>query len=505
MKNHFYIACDLGAESGRVMLGRLADGRLQVEEIHRFANTPVKVGDTLRWDVGKIATELQTGLRKVAALQAAGTEADEPAAGEPVTASLSVDSWGVDYVLMRNGEPLTTTPYHYRDTRTAELFDNVMTSERARIVFDETGLQFLSLNTLYQFLAEKQEDSTEWQQADQFLLIADYFLWQFSGVAGAEASLASTTQLYNPQQCKWSDRLQKHFEFPASLFPPVVPSGTVLGELTSEIATATGLTSTEVIATCSHDTGAAVAAVPASGDDWAYLSSGTWSLLGAELNEPLINEAVREAGFTNEVGFNNTIRLLKNIVGLWIVQECRRHWASEGQEWDYATLTHMAIEALPLRSLIRPNDARFALPGEMPGKVASFCHETGQEVPLTAGQTIRCVLESLALSYRQTLEELEGLTGKKIQHLHIVGGGSRNAQLNQWTANATGLEVLAGPTEATAIGNILLQAAALGHLENLRELREIVRESFPPETYHPQDIPSWQSAYDRFTHLNPTV
>ncbi len=488
-----YIACDLGAESGRVILGSLSDkGTFTLEEVHRFTNGAANVDGTLRWEGQRIFEELKRGLREVAAR------------GVPV-ASLSVDSWGVDYVLFNEREPMLSPPYHYRDSRTDRTFSAVLEKAGKERIFAETGIQFMSINTLYQLIAELEDNPESVEAADSFLNIADYFNYRFSGVARAEASLASTTQIYNPKTRDWSAALIRKFGFPKKVFPPIVDSGTRLGPLTPELREETNLPGVEVIATCSHDTGAAVAAVPAAdGEDWAYLSSGTWSLIGVELPEPLINEGALEHGFTNEAGFGGTTRFLKNIVGLWILQESRRDWAERGQELDYAEINRLAEDAEPFRSLIDPNAGPFLKPDDMPAKIAAFCRDTGQPEPETPGQFGRCILESLALLYKQSLEAVEELTGRKISTLHIVGGGCQSALLNQFAASATGREVLAGPVEATAVGNLLIQAIALGDLNALADLRRVVRDSFPIQSFAPQKPAEWAEAFERFSNLNFT-
>ncbi len=478
-----YIACDLGAESGRVMLGTLNGGKLTLEEIHRFPNGPVVVQGTWRWDVLRMFDELKTGLRHVAER---GLKIE----------SVSTDSWGVDYVWLKDREPLLTAPFHYRDlTRNDGAFERVFPVVSAAEIFAETGLQFMTLNTAYQLHWDAVNRPWILKAADRFLNIGDYFNYLFSGVAAAEQSLASTTQLYNPKKKKWSRPLRKKLGLPKKLFPEIVPSGTVLGPVVPEF----GLTGAQVVASCSHDTGAAVAAVPAAGKGWAYLSSGTWSLLGVELKQPLITDQSRQFNFTNEVGYGQSVRFLKNIIGLWILQECRRQWGKT----DYAELRQLAAQAAPLRSLINPNDERFGKPGTMPEKISAFCRETGQPVPTTPGEFTRCILESLALLYRRTLEQLEACTGQPVTTLHIVGGGSQNLLLNQFSANATGRTVIAGPVEATATGNILIQALALGQLKNLAELRQVVRNSFAVQTYQPQDAAVWSQADGRFQKLIP--
>jgi rhamnulokinase len=484
MSTHHYIACDLGAESGRVMLGTLADGKLSLEEVHRFGNGPVTIAGTMRWDVLRLYDELKAGIRKVAGR---GIKVE----------SLSTDSWGVDYVWLKDNEPLLTAPYHYRDARTDGGYERAFAVVPKEEIFAESGIQFMTLNTLYQLHADAQRRPWVFKSADRFLCIGDYFNYLFSGIAKAEVSLASTTQLYNPKKKKWSKPLLKKFGLPAKRFPEIVPSGTVLGPALPEL----GLGEAKVIATCSHDTGAAVAAVPGEGRGWAYLSSGTWSLLGIEAKKPIITDASREANFTNEVGYGHSIRFLKNIVGLWILQECRREWAKAGTEYDYATLGRLAGEAAPLQALINPNADRFLKPGDMPAKIAAYCRETGQQPPATPGATARCILESLALLYAKTIADMSRITGQEIKRLHIVGGGSKNELLNQFAANATGLPVITGPVEGTAIGNILIQAIALGHLPDLTALRQVVRDSFPVTKFAPQDTAPWQVAGQRFSRL----
>ncbi len=488
MSTYHYIACDLGAESGRVLLGTLANGKLTLEEVHRFPNNGITVNGTLRWDALRIYDELKTGLRKVAQ---SGVQPN----------SVSTDSWGVDYVWLRGNEPMLTLPYAYRDPRTDDGYKRAFAVVKKEEIFAETGIQFMTLNTLYQLHADVMFRPWILKTADRFLTIGDYFNYLFSGKEVVEQSFASTTQLYNPKTRKWSAKLQKKLGIPARLYPKIVKSGTVLGSLLPAVAKETGLKGVKVVATCSHDTGAAVAAVPAQGSGWAYLSSGTWSLLGIEAKDPIINEKSMAYNWTNEVGYGHTIRFLKNIVGLWVVQECRRAWAGEGTEYNYDQITRMAAEAKPLKCLINPNAARFLKPGDMPAKVAAYCRETGQSVPQTHGEIIRCALESLALVYRKTIADASAITGQPITRLHIVGGGTKNALLNQFAANATGLTVLTGPVEATGIGNILIQALALKHLKSLDELRAVVRDSFPIQTYEPQERDIWQAAYERYQQL----
>ena len=480
-----YLACDLGAESGRLMLGSLENAQLSLEELHRFPNTPLTVGGAWHWDISRLFEELKAGLKKAAQRKIA-------------ISSISTDSWGVDYMLFDEHGLVMPPTFHYRDQRTARGVANTRAKLDWRTIFSETGIQFMPLNTLYQLGAESAE---RLRRASHLLLIGDAFNFFLSGTLRAEESLASTSQLYNPRIKTWSKPLLEAMGLPQRIFPTITPAGSKLGVLKPEIARETGLAQIEIIATCSHDTGAAVAAVPALEGSWAYLSSGTWSLMGVELPAPIMTDACRELNFTNEIGFGGSARLLKNIVGLWIVQECRREWSRAGQGYDYPLLTRLAAEAPPFLSLINPADPRFVAPGDMPAKIAAFCQETEQPAPATPGGAIRCVLESLALLYRHTLLQIEQLIGRKIQLLHIVGGGSRNALLNQFTANALQIPILAGPVEATAAGNVLIQAITLGHLPSLAAARSVVRSSSELIRVKPNAVLHWKLAYDRFQKM----
>ena len=480
-----YLACDLGADSGRLMLGTLDAGKISLEELHRFPNGPVKTSGALQWNLDGLFNELKNGLKKAAAKNL------------PL-ASISSDSWGVDYVLYDERGLVMPPVWCYRDSRTACGVENVKAKIAWPAIYAETGIQFMALNTIYQLAAE---EPARLAKAKQLLFIGDAFNYFCSGVARNEVSLASTTQLYNPQTRTWSKKLLGALNLREEMFAPICASGTRLGPLKKNLATEVGLPPIEVIASCSHDTGAAVAAIPASGENWAYLSSGTWSLMGVEAPSPVINEPSRTLDFTNEIGFGNSVRLLKNIVGLWIVQECRRQWAKEGEKYDYAALEKLAADAPPFVSLINPDDSRFLSPEHMPEKIAEFCTETGQPVPANHAAYVRCIYESLALFYRVTLRKLERLTGKKIERLHIVGGGSQATTLNQLAANALKIPVLAGPTECTALGNILVQAIALGHLESHAAAREVVRNSFELKSFTPENSPQWDAAAARFEKL----
>src|SRR5438876_797151 len=428
----YYIACDLGAETGRVMEATLNNGQLMMSEIQRFPNQPIQDKGSLYWDIPHLFQEVLNGLRKVA-------EREDP------ISSVSCDSWGVDYMLFGSDDALITPTYHYRDPRSQAGMKEVLSKVPWDTIYGETGIQKMPINTLFQLGAEK---SRRLANAQRMLSVADGFNYLLSGIAKFEVSMASTTQLYNPIAKGWSDRLINAVRLPFKLFPEIVRSGTVLGPLRPDVARQTGLEDVQVVASLSHDTGAAVAALPVSGRDWAFLSSGTWSLMGVESPDPIINDTSRELNFTNEIGYGGSVRLLKNVAGLWIVQECRRYWAEKEEDLDYDVMTHLAASSPPFESLINPSDPRFLEPGDMPPKIQAFCKETRQTVPRKPGPTVRCVLESLALLYRKTLRDVEKITGRKIERLHIVGGGTRNSLLNHFTANALQIPVIIGPTEA---------------------------------------------------------
>ncbi len=488
MQKH-YLACDLGAESGRLVHGIIEDGKLSLEEIHRFPNRPIRNGDSIHWDISQLFEELKHGL-SIAASR-----------GHDY-ASISCDSWGVDYILVDESESHMKPVYHYRDPRTQRGMDKALAAIGWPTIFSETGIQLMSLNTLFQLASE---DPERLSKAKTILGVGDGFNFMLGAKPVVEISMASTFQLYNPRTSGWSQSLLDGMNLPTDLFPDIVPSGTRIGTLKAELQSSSGLGALDIVATCSHDTGAAVAAVPAEGQNWAYLSSGTWSLMGVERPQPILTDACRDLNFTNEIGYGNTIRLLKNISGLWLLQESRRIWQEEGNSMDYGTLTKLAEGAAPLQSLIDPTDSRFVAPADMPEAIRSYCEETDQTPPHTPGEFTRCILESLALLYRRTIEDLETLTNDPIRTLHIVGGGSKNELLNQLSANATQRTVVTGPVEATAAGNIVIQALALGHLEDLKEARKLVKQSSEMKTYLATDRNVWETASQRFEKLRSRI
>lgn len=486
----YFLALDLGAESGRGLLGRFDGQHLSLEEVHRFPNGPVKMLDTLHWDLPRLFDEIKTTLRKVAA---GGAKLD----------GLAVDTWGVDFGLVGRGDTLLGNPVHYRDSRTDGMIDEACRLVGRERIYEITGLQFLTFNTAFQLLAMKRQGSPLLDVAETMLMMPDLIGWLLTGRRAGEYTNATTTQLLDARTRTWSGELCDGLGLPKHILPELIEPGTELGPLRGDLATETGLGAAPVIVPATHDTGSAVVAVPAVGTsgDWCYLSSGTWSLMGVEIPGPIINETTRRYNFTNEGGACGTIRLLKNIMGLWLVQECRRTWARSGRDYSYEDLIPRAEAAAPFRSLVDPDDPSFLAPGDMPTRIAAYCERTGQPVPDGEGAFVRCALESLALKYRWTVERLEEITGRSIRAIHVVGGGSRNALLNQFAADATGRPVYAGPVEATAIGNVLMQAMARGRLGSLAEVREVVARSFPVTVYEPREPSAWEPAIGRFGGL----
>jgi rhamnulokinase len=485
MKTSVHLAIDLGAESGRVISGCLEGGRLQLKEIHRFQNGGVLLGEHLHWNVLSLWRELKHGLSL---------------AGSSVR-SIGLDTWGVDFGLLDAQDTLIGNPYHYRDSRTEGMMEAVFDVIPHDEVYSKTGLQFMQMNTLYQLFAMVKGKSSALASAERLLNMPDLFNFFLTGEKANEFTISSTTQCYNPMNKNWDYEMLGKLGIPTKLFGEIVAPGTLLGKLRPSLVQEIGY-STSVISSAGHDTACAIAAVPASGDDYIYLSSGTWSLMGVLLDQqPIISAESMAADMTNEGGVDGKIRFLKNIVGLWLVQECRRQWAREGDEYNYAELTEMAAQAPPLASLINPGESRFMAPRNMPRAIQEYCQETGQSVPESKGAIIRTILESLALEYRSVAKQIEKLTGKEYPVIHIIGGGTQNKLLNQFTANATGKSVVAGPVEATAIGNILTQAIAMGEVASLAEGKTLLKNSFDVESYTPDENAAWDEAYAKYKNL----
>ena len=492
MASKVYLAIDLGAESGRVMAGIWNGRRLRLEEVCRFPNGPVALGETIRWDVLRLWAEIQGGLAL----------AGKAYGGRII--SVGADTWGVDFVLLTKHDEIVGMPYHYRDARTNGMMDRTFKKVSRADIFAQSGLQFMELNTLYQLLAWNEHSPEILAAADTLLFMPDFLHWCLCGVKRAEFTIASTSQFVHPLRRNWSRPLFKKLGLPAHFLPKMVPPGTTLGVIRKSLADRTGLAGVKVVAPPSHDTASAVAGVPTTNTgraDWAYISSGTWSLMGVETKHAVLSQRALELNMTNEGGLDGTYRLLKNIMGLWLVQQCKRSFEAAGRKYDYARLVQMAARAKPLRSLVNLNDPRFLNPTDMPKTIQQFCRETKQPVPKTDGELARCCFESLALKYRETLVSLEELTGERIKVIHIVGGGSQNRLLNQFTADACQRQVIAGPVEATAMGNLLTQVRGSGELGSLAEMREVVRRSSDVKEFEPAAASTWNEAATRFAGL----
>ena len=467
-----YLALDLGAESGRAMLAHLNDHRIELTDLRRFANTPVRLPTGLYWDTLQLFHEICESIGDAA------RSVDE-------LDGIAVDTWGVDFGLLAAHGGLLENPRHYRDARTQGVPGQVFEAVSRDEIFRQTGIQVMDINSLYQLYATQRDSPELLECASKLLFMPDLFNYFLTGSFASERTIASTSQFYDPVKRCFATDMLRNLGIHAGFLPELVDPGTELGPVLPYISEPCGLKyDTPVYATASHDTASAIAAVPASSNEhWCYISSGTWSLMGVELENPVINDASRNANFTNEAGVEHTIRFLKNIPGLWILQECRRAWAKEGKEYSYRELMELAAAAKPSGAVFDLD--QFSSPGNYPKLIRDFCCKTGQEIPEDAGSIVRAVLQSLANRYKEVLELLGQLTGRQIEVIHIVGGGSRNKLLNQLAADATGRRVIAGPAEATAAGNALVQALGAGEINSLEELRAVVRQSFEMEEYQP--------------------
>jgi rhamnulokinase len=477
-----YLAFDFGAESGRAVLAHLRSGILTTDEVHRFANEPVACGGSLHWDVARLWFEVRKAL------------SDLP---ETELASIGVDAWGVDYALLGQHGELLQNPYHYRDRRTEGVMEEVFKRVTREEIYEATGVQFMPINTLYQLFAAQRDTLNIVSGAKHLLTIPDLFNYWLTGNAVCEFTNATTTQMVDPVKRTWATALMQRLELPVHLPAPIVESGSVLGTLLPGITARSALVGTTVIAPACHDTGSAVAAISAR-DGTAFLSSGTWSLLGTELDAPVVTSDALRLNFTNEGGVNGTTRLLKNVMGLWMLQGCRQSWTARGHRYDYRELIELASREASFRQLVDPDDESFLHPADMLAAIDRFCTRTHQPIPQGPGAYVRTVLESLTFKYRLVLRNLEQVSGRRIGQIRIIGGGSKNRLLNQLTANATGRTVLAGPAEATALGNVAMQILATGGASSLREVRAIVERSFPTEAFEPLDNDKWDEHAERF-------
>jgi rhamnulokinase len=477
-----YLAFDFGAESGRAVLARLQSGILTTKEVHRFPNEPVEYGGSLHWDIARLWLEVRKALASLEEVELAG---------------IGVDAWGVDYALLGERGELLQNPYHYRDPRTEGMMEQVFRTVPREEIYQATGVQFMPINTLYQLFAEHRESPKVVAAAKHLVTIPDLFNYWLTGNAVCEFTNATTTQMVDPVKRIWATSLLQRLDLPPHLPAPIVEPGSIIGTLLPGIASNSSLAGTTVIAPACHDTGSAVAAISAR-DETAFLSSGTWSLVGTELDSPIITPDALRLNFTNEGGVNGTTRLLKNVMGLWMLQGCRQCWSAQGRYYDYRELMELAARESSFRQLVDPDDESFLRPLDMLIAIDDFCHRTHQPVPEEPGAYVRTILESLAFKYRLVLRNLEQVSGKRIEQIRVIGGGSKNRLLNQLTADATGKRVLAGPAEATALGNVAIQILATGGVSSLKEVRAIVDRSFPTEIFEPVETGKWDQHAERF-------
>ena len=488
MKSHTLLAFDLGASGGRSIIGKLKEKVLTLDEVCRFDNGMSHVLGNYHWDILRLYDEIVKGITKTSTL---GFRPE----------SIGIDTWGVDYGLLDNKGNLLGNPYAYRDHRTDTAMEQFSAVVPLNRIYRLTGIQFMQFNTLFQLFAAKRDRLPIMDIASDLLFIPDLLNYMLTGIKKTEFTFATTSQLLNPLTGKWEKELFNALGIPVDIMQEIVEPGTVLGPLHKSVADITGMHDARVIAVASHDTGSAIAAIPASDDNFAYISSGTWSLMGIESQVPIITDDSFNYSFTNEGGVNHTYRILKNIMGLWLIQECKRCWAGNQHDYSFTELVAMAEKAVPFRTLVNPDDPLFYNPVDMLSAITDFSKAHGEPLPSHPGEFARCVFESLALKYRFVLESLRKISGKKMDKIHIIGGGSQNKFLCQLTANATGLQVIAGPAEGTAIGNLLVQAMGLGYVKSLSEIREIVSNSCETEVFLPADTDKWDNVYDRFVSI----
>ena len=488
MRGRNFLAFDLGAESGRAVLGRLENETISIRELHRFPNGPLSLFGHLHWNIYNLFEDIKKGMK--VCVSETGAELE----------SLAVDTWGVDFGLLAGDGSILGLPYAYRDPRNTQAMKKFLDIFPKERIYELTGIQFMPFNSLFQLYALVLDDSPFLKAATDLLFMPDLFTYLLTGVKTTETTIASTSQLYNPRLRSWNKELFTALGISGSIMQSPLRPGTVIGPILAPVSEETGLAVVPAVATAGHDTGSAVAAVPARSKDWAYISSGTWSLMGIESPQPLITPQTLRLNFTNEGGFEGTTRFLKNVTGLWLIQQCRKKWSSN-RPLSYDEMRVMAASAPPFKAMIDPDAPDFLNPPDMPAAIQNFCRRTGQEVPAAAGEILRCAIESLALKYRVVLEQLKQVSPHPIEKIHIIGGGSQHVTLCQFTADATSLPVVAGPVEATAIGNIMGQALALGYVRSMDEIRAIIANSAELQTYEPQQTTAWQAAYDRFKEI----
>lgn len=487
MLNKRVLAFDFGASSGRAILGIFNGETIELNEVHRFSNDPVRVGKTIYWDVLRLLHEIKQGIIKAKAV--GGFD------------SLGIDTWGVDFGLIDEFGCLLENPVHYRDTRTAGLVEEAFDVIPKNRFYELTGIQFMELNTVFQLFSLAKMRPHILERADKLLFMPDLLAYMLTGSKFTEYSIATTSQLVDIKTKTWSEEIMNSFSIPKRLFSEIISPGTVVGQLSDEICEECGIDKVNVIAVCGHDTQSAITAVPSSEKNFAFLSSGTWSLFGTEIEQPIVNETSLEMNVTNEGGFGFSTGFLKNIIGLWLIQESRRHWNKNGCSYSYAQLEKEALGSKPFQFFIDPDAPEFVPHGNIPERVCEFCRKTGQPVPQSVGEIMRCIYESLAMKYRQTLEKITDCTKTEYPAIHVIGGGTKDTLLCQMTASSCGKPVLAGPIEATVLGNIAVQLISSGEIENIHQARKIIAASEKPVEYVPENHGAWNENYERFLYF----
>ena len=481
------LAFDFGASSGRAILGIFDGEKIELQEVHRFSNDPVKINGTVYWDVQRLFFEIKQGILK--AKEAGGFD------------SIGIDTWGVDFGLLRKDGTLVENPVHYRDARNDGMVEKATKYMSKERMYDITGIQFMDFNTIFQLLSLKENRPYILEEADKLLFMPDLLNYMLSGVKSTEFSIATTSQMVDLKTNDWSEEILDTFDINKNLLTDIAPTGAVIGQLSDEICEELGVPKADIVSVAAHDTQSAITATPCEFDDFAFISCGTWSLFGTEVKEPIINEASKKLNVTNEGGYDYTTAFLKNICGLWLIQESRRQWIREGKEYSYAELEKLALECEPFKCFIDPDAPEFAPMGNLPRRVKEYCEKTGQYVPQTVGEIIRCIYESLALKYRYTFDGIKECTGKEYDRIHVMGGGTKDKLLLQMTAQSCNVNVYGGPIEATALGNVAIQLMSTGAIKDIKEARKIIAKGENLKLYEPKDNANWEKAYEDFKNI----
>ena len=481
------LAFDFGASSGRAILGIFDGERIELQEVHRFSNDPVKINGTVYWDVQRLFFEIKQGILK--AKEAGGFD------------SIGIDTWGVDFGLLRKDGTLVENPVHYRDARNDGMVEKATEYMSKERMYDITGIQFMDFNTIFQLLSLKENRPYILEEADTLLFMPDLLNYMLSGVKSTEFSIATTSQMVDLKTNDWSEEILDTFGIKKELLTDIAPTGAVIGQLSDEICEELGVPKADIVSVAAHDTQSAITATPCEYDDFAFISCGTWSLFGTEVKEPIINEASKKLNVTNEGGYDYTTAFLKNICGLWLIQESRRQWIREGKEYSYAELERLALECEPFKCFIDPDAPEFAPMGNLPRRVKEYCEKTGQYVPQTVGEIIRCIYESLALKYRYTFDGIKECTGKSYDRIHVMGGGTKDKLLLQMTAQSCNVNVYGGPIEATALGNVAIQLMSTGVIKDIKQARKIIAKGENLKLYEPKDNEAWEKAYEAFKSI----